>query len=134
MLAPQIGLVVFAHIMVDQGDRDNERDMALVIMFDNFEQFLLFISGKVLLEIAHQMLQHIGMLLDRCPQLQSLHQLDLIRVKRIWFRNGFCRCHQSSDKGVQLGAVRHNKKLVAGVKIHQQVQLPALLAPSPATV
>ena len=43
MLALQIGLVVFAHIMIDQGNRDNERDMALVIMFDNFQQFLLFI-------------------------------------------------------------------------------------------
>jgi hypothetical protein len=83
MLAPQIGLVIFAHIMVDQGERDNERDMALVIMFDNFEQFQLFIPGKVFLEIAHQMLQDIGMLLYGCAQLQRLHQLDLIRSKRI---------------------------------------------------
>ena len=40
----QVGLVVFAHIVLNQGNGHNERDIALAIEIDCLQQFLFFIT------------------------------------------------------------------------------------------
>ena len=42
-LTGQIGLGVFAHIVVDQGDRHNERNISFVVMIYYFKKLLFFI-------------------------------------------------------------------------------------------
>jgi len=67
VLELQIGLIVFPHVVVNERDGYNERDITLAIVVDDLQQFLFFVAGKVFLEIPHQMLQDIDLLLDRRP-------------------------------------------------------------------
>jgi hypothetical protein len=40
----KIGLVVFSHVVIDQGDRHNEREMTLLVVIENFQQFPFLIG------------------------------------------------------------------------------------------
>ena len=41
----EIGLVVLAHVMIDQGDRYEQRDQFIAVLIEDFKQFLFFIRG-----------------------------------------------------------------------------------------
>ncbi len=56
----QVGLVIFSHIVVDQGDGHDQGQVAPPVMLNNIEQFLLFVRRQILLEIAQQVIQHVG--------------------------------------------------------------------------
>jgi hypothetical protein len=49
-LLSQVGLLIFAHITVEEGDRYDEGCEALMIGGDDLEEFLLFVRREDLLE------------------------------------------------------------------------------------
>jgi len=61
-LALEIRLVVSADIVVDQGHRHHQGHQTPVIKVDNLPQFLLFIGAQIPLEIAHEVIEHVGVL------------------------------------------------------------------------
>ena len=124
-LLPQIGLTVFPHIMIHQGDRHDQRNMALSVIVQYLKHFLLFVRGKILFEIPQNMLQHIDVFSDRGLQTERRHQQLLVAVKQCVRQKGVRIGDQFSHLSVMLGAVRQDQKLVTGVKIHQSAGCPA---------
>jgi|GEM_PF-3642878 len=59
ILFPQIGLLIFADIMMAQGKGDNQRQVTLTILFMVSSSSAFFVRGQVAFKIAHQMLQDI---------------------------------------------------------------------------
>ena len=41
-LVPEVGLIVFAHIVVHESDRNDEGDVTLPVEFHEFDRFPLF--------------------------------------------------------------------------------------------
>lgn len=70
----EVGLVVFAYIMIEQGDGHNQREVALMKIFDDFQQFLLFVRGNIFLEIAHQVMEYIGVLFQCGFAFECFHE------------------------------------------------------------
>ena len=70
----QILLVIFPHIVAEQGDRHDQRGQLIMVLPDHFQQLLLFIGSQLVLEIAHQMLQHIGVLFESGMQGKPFHE------------------------------------------------------------
>ena len=68
----QIGFIEFPDIMVDQHNRDDERDIAIMIRVNDSEQFLFLVRGEVLFEITYDMVQDIGVLFGCGKQPQSI--------------------------------------------------------------
>ena len=60
----QVGLIVFAHIVFDQSKGHDKGDIAFPILIECLQQFLLFISGELLFEIAHHVLEHVNIFFD----------------------------------------------------------------------
>ena len=54
----QIRLIEPSHIVVRERDRNDQGDEAPVILSDHRRQPLLFVRREVLLEIAHNVLEH----------------------------------------------------------------------------
>ena len=63
-LLRQIRLFVFAHVMIEQGHRYDQRDLFLSILFDDFKQFLLFVRRQLFFKVPHDVLQHIDIFLQ----------------------------------------------------------------------
>ena len=55
----EVGLVVFAHVMVQQGDRHDQREILFAVLVQNLQKLLLFVGGELLLEVAHDVLQDV---------------------------------------------------------------------------
>ena len=73
-LIRQIRLMVLAHEMVHQGDGNDQWQNALTVIADQFQQLLLFISGKLLFKIPHDVHEHVGVLGGRSLEVQCLQQ------------------------------------------------------------
>ena len=58
----QIGLAVFPHKMVYKNHRNNQWDESLAVLVNDFHEFLFLIGREVLLEMAHYMVQDVGVL------------------------------------------------------------------------
>ena len=72
-LLHEIGLSVLANIMVDQSDGDNQWHKTGLILTDDFQQLLLFISGKLPFEVSHKVLQDIGVLAYSRFEAKGIH-------------------------------------------------------------
>lgn len=59
VLPLQVSLVIFPHIMIDQGHGHNEGDKAAMVIIKNFNKFLLFSRGKKFFELPRKMKKHI---------------------------------------------------------------------------
>ena len=77
-LALKIGLFIFPDIVFKEGYGNDEGEQFIMIGIDHFKKFLLFVRGKLFLEIAHHVLEYIGVLLDRGVQAQRLHEQGFI--------------------------------------------------------
>ena len=102
----EIGLIVFAHIVVDQGDRHDQWDQLIAVIFEYFEKLLLFIGRQLFFEISHEMLQHIGVLPDGCFQSQGFHQQLLILRIQVVDRQFLAACDELSHQPIVFLAVR----------------------------
>jgi hypothetical protein len=77
-LAMKIGLLIFPDVVFKEGYGNDKGEKFIVIGIDHFKKFLLFVRGKLFLEIAHHVLEYIGVLLDRGVQAQRLHEQGFI--------------------------------------------------------
>jgi hypothetical protein len=59
-LVPEVWLVVFAHVVIPEGDGHDERNQILPIKFDDLQHFPFFIRRQLLLEITQDVLQNVG--------------------------------------------------------------------------
>ena len=50
VLLLQIGLVIFAHVMVDQRDGHDQGQITPPVMINNIQQFLLFVPDRSFLK------------------------------------------------------------------------------------
>ena len=60
-LCVQIRLIVFTHIMVEQGNGNDEGNQAVTIILYFLKNFRFFIRTQLFFEIAENMLQHIDL-------------------------------------------------------------------------
>jgi hypothetical protein len=60
----QVGLVIFAHIVFDQSKGHDKGNIAFPVLIECLQQFVLFISRKLLFEVAHHVLEHVNIFLD----------------------------------------------------------------------
>ena len=51
VLSRQVLLLVFADIMIEQGDRHAQRHRAISVLIDNFEQLLLFCGRELFFKV-----------------------------------------------------------------------------------
>jgi hypothetical protein len=103
----QIGLIVFAHVMLKQGNRDDQGDQALFVMIDDFQQFLFFSGRQILFEITQHVHQHIGVLFWGGFYLEGFQKDFLIGLKPPLQWQGFLLGHQRAQPTVMDGTVRH---------------------------
>ena len=116
-LVLQIGLFVFADIMVEQGNRDDQRNIAAMILTDDFEQFLFFIGCKELFKMSHQVLKHIDIFLDGGLELQGCHQKSFVICIKILDRKIFGSGDQFVHLPVMGRVMGKNHQLMPGVKV-----------------
>ena len=64
-LSSEVRLVVFADVMIDECDGDDERQQASMILLDDFDELLFFFGSQHFLEIPHHMIQDVDVLLHR---------------------------------------------------------------------
>lgn len=108
MLTLKVGISVFSEIVKDQGYRHDEGDKLPMITVNDFQEFLLLVRRKLFFEVAHSMLEHIGMFLCCGYQTQSIHQSsDIFPVKVVFVILG--ACHKLSEGAVMLGTVGHDE-------------------------
>ncbi|HAL92942.1 MAG TPA: hypothetical protein DCM68_07965 [Verrucomicrobia bacterium] len=73
-LIPEIRLVVFADIVADQRQGNNQGKKTLRIMIEDFQKLFLFIAGQLFLKISHHVLQYIHVSFRRGFEFQGLHE------------------------------------------------------------
>ena len=101
----QVGLVVFAHIVADQSKGHDKWDIALSVLIECLQQFLLFISGELFFEIAHHVLEHVDIFLDGGFYLQGLHKQSLVLRVQLLGGDAFGRRYQFSQDARMLLAM-----------------------------
>ena len=70
----QIALIVFANIVIEQGNRYYQGNYAVLVLRDLADHFLLFKGVQVVLEIAQQVQQHILVFAGRSVAGTGGHQ------------------------------------------------------------
>ena len=61
--------------MIRQDYRHDRRLHASAIVFDHLNQLMLIIFFQIGFEVTREMLQYINVILPRCTNLQSIHEL-----------------------------------------------------------
>jgi hypothetical protein len=96
-----------------------------MIVKNDVQKLLLFIRGELLFEVAHHVLQHIGVLFHRAFQAERFEEKDFVGMVKIFLPAVFCLGHQFSHGPIFHDAVAHDLKFVACMKGHQ----PSLVSP-----
>jgi hypothetical protein len=79
----EVWLIVFSNIMVHEGDRNDQRDMLLPIVINDFQQLLFFIGGELFSQIAHRMHEDVCIFLKRDLQLKGFHEKGLVLLIKL---------------------------------------------------
>ena len=61
----QIRLLIFPHIVINQGNRHDQGQLTPAVSVDDFQQLLLFVAAQLLLEISQQVIKDVGVFADR---------------------------------------------------------------------
>ena len=114
---------VAAQVMFEQCQGYDQRHQCLAVVLDEAQQFLLVFAGEILLQIAHQVLEHVDMLgpgrFAYSHHAQALHEqgpvlsgesvpVPLARVS-----------DKATHLGIVFGAVGHERQLVGGMELDQ---------------
>ena len=105
VLLVKVRLIVFAHIVVDEGDGYDERNGAPPIEVGDLEQFLFLVRGKLLLEVTQDVRQNVRIFLRCGFETESLHEQFLVLLMEVFQGDIFCPGHQLPHYPVMLGAV-----------------------------
>ena len=78
VLRAEVLLAVFAHVVSQKNNGNNERDTGLMIILDYFQKLLLFIGSEICLEISHDVTEYIGVFFHRGKELKPFYEAALI--------------------------------------------------------
>jgi len=116
VLLPQIGLVVFADEMIEQGDRDDQRHIAVAVCIDDLQHLLLLVCRQIIFEIAKCMQQDIAMFFGRGQNPQCLGQKKAISsIRLVEFRRQVG--HEPAHSAIMFLAVSKKEHFMTGMKI-----------------
>src|SRR5271157_2605946 len=91
VLPLQVRFIVFSHVMVHYGDRNNKRNVTLLVCLYNLEHLGLFIGCQVFLEIAKAVQENVRVLLAGGLKPRCCHEKPRIRgvefVRRVCLTN-----------------------------------------------
>ena len=89
VLVFQVRLIVFADIVIDQGDGDDQRHVTLMIHVDDLKHLLFLVAGEVFLEVTQNVHENIGVFFGCGFQTKRFHQKLLVsgaqRIRSEWF-------------------------------------------------
>jgi len=80
-LSRQVWLVVFAHVVPEERDRNHEGDQSGPELLNDFEKLLLLVTGQSRLEERQHVQQDIGVLLHSGPEPQGFQEQDFVACK-----------------------------------------------------
>jgi len=115
-LVLQVGLIVLPYVVPEKRYRHNEGSQTLVIAVDNLQELLLLVCRKLFLEVAHQVLEHVGVLLGCGLHPEGRHEECLILSIELPRRDVLRFGHQLAHELVMLRAVGKNKEFVLRVE------------------
>ncbi len=119
ILLPQVRLIVFADVVIDQRDGHDEGNGAFAIEADNLQELLFFVRGKLFLEVTQYVDHDVGVLLGRGFETKGLHKQPLVFLVEILQGELLGAGHQHSHYAVMFNAMGEDQHLVFGMKVHQ---------------
>ena len=74
LLVHPLGNRIAVQVMLEERQRHNEGQQALAIVLYEAQELLLVFAGEVILEITHQVLEHVHVLSPSAHHAQALHE------------------------------------------------------------
>ena len=93
-----------------------------MVLTDDFEKLRFLFRCQFFLEVAHDVLQDVGVLGCRGMQRQSLHQQFFVTAEQLRRCQLLAVRHQHPHPAIIVRAVRHHQQFVGGVKLDQLSQ------------
>ena len=69
--------------MIENGNGDDEWNRAFMVIADDLQELLFFVSGELFLEVSRDMREDIGMLFQCCRKAETLHHGLYIDVPQL---------------------------------------------------
>src|SRR5271157_1608783 len=127
VLPLQVRFIVFSHVMVHYGDRNNKRNVTLLVCLYNLEHLGLFIGCQVFLEIAKAVQENVRVLLAGGLKPRCCHEKP--RIRGVEFVRRVCLCigNQAAKHGVMFRAVGQDEQFQVRVEIDHVPDTAAFL-------
>ena len=122
ILVLQVWLIIFAHVVIHEGDGYDERNQTLPIKFDDLQHFLFLIRRHLLLEITQYVLQNVGIFFRSRFQRQGFQEKTLIFFEQIFPGDSLPSGHQFAHDLIVFWAVREDEEAAraSGVNTFRQ--------------
>jgi hypothetical protein len=105
--------------VLQQGQGHDQRQQPLPVVLYEAQEFLLVLTREVLLQVAHQMLEHVCMFAWRTQHAQALHEHGPILGRQLLPIPLSRVRDEAAHLGVVLGTVGHQRELVFCMELDQ---------------